>query len=193
MHGRDRRLLVLGVVVVLIGAGFFFFRLSETKALPDRSSLCPEDPTVIAESVDGEHLRSVVETILRDQERAWKRGDAGAWGETFTGDSNFVNILGMRFDGRQPNVERHAELFASIFDGSEISICIVSVRALGQDHASVETVFELTGHRKLPPDIRNTRGESLLTRMNYVLTRTGDGWKIASAQNTAIHPVALTD
>ncbi len=132
---------------------------------------------------------SAIRELLAEQTAAWNRGDAKAWTAGFAADADFVNILGMHFAGRQAIEDRHAQLFATIFQGSQLEVSVEKVRFLGPDAAVVETLHRLRGFARLPPGIQPTdaAGE-LRTRLKYVLERRPAGWAIVSAQNTAIHP-----
>jgi len=53
----------------------------------------------------------------------------------------------------------------------------------------VETDHELRGYDRLPPGIRPTDADGTLrTRLKYVWARKPEGWRIISAQKTAILP-----
>ncbi len=132
---------------------------------------------------------SAIRTLLAEQTAAWNRGDAKAWTAGFAGDADFVNILGMYFAGRQAIEDRHAQLFATIFRGSQLAVSVEKVRFVGSDAAVAETVHQLRGFARLPPGIQPTDASGeLRTRLKYVLERRPEGWTIVSAQNTAIHP-----
>ncbi len=124
------------------------------------------------------------------QAEDWNRHDARAWSEPFTEDADFVNILGMLFKGRSEIERRHADLFGSIFKQSRVVVTTRKVRSLGPTSALAETDYELRGYDRLPPGLRPTDADGTLrTRLKYVLTLTPDGWRIVSAQNTAIAPL----
>jgi uncharacterized protein (TIGR02246 family) len=133
---------------------------------------------------------ATVRALLAEQSEAWNRHDARAWCAPFTEDAEFVNILGMLLKGRSQIEQRHAELFQGIFAKSRIVVTTRKVRSLGATSALAETDYELRGYDRLPPGFRPTDADGTLrTRMSYVLTLTPDGWRIISAQNTAIMPM----
>lgn len=130
-----------------------------------------------------------IRRLLGEQVAAWNRGDAEAWCKDFTSDAEFVNILGMHFQGRDANAHRHAELFAGIFKGSYLELQELTVRVLGDATAIADAVLDLTRFRGLPPGIRASHGNELLrTRMHYVLIREADRWCVVFSQNTAVMP-----
>ena len=131
--------------------------------------------------------------LLDEQVAAWNAGDAEAWCKDFTHDAEFVNILGMHFQGRDANARRHGELFGSIFKGSHLELQDVKVRVFGDSAAIAEAVLDLTHFRGLPPGIRPTCGDGVLqTRMHYVLVHEADRWRIVFSQNTAVMPLPPT-
>lgn len=132
-----------------------------------------------------------IHRILAGQVEAWNRGDAKTWAQGFSEDADFINILGMRFQGRHDIQRRHAELFATAFQGSNVTITVVKIRVLTGSAAVVETVHELQTFVRLPRGIQPTEGSNVLrTRMSYVFTLEGGRWRILSAQNTAIAPAS---
>lgn len=129
--------------------------------------------------------------LLAEQTDAWNRGDATAWARDFSPDADFINILGMHFHDREQVEKRHAELFRSIFKGSQLAVTVWKVRVLSPISAVAETVHELKGYARLPPAIRPTDPQGLLrTRMKYVFVKASGQWVIVSAQNTAVAPSA---
>ena len=131
-----------------------------------------------------------IRRLLDAQVAGWNAGDAAAWSREFVPDAGFVNILGMRFQGRQAYERRHAELFATLFKGSHLDLQELTVRTLGDSAAIAEAVLDLTHFPKLPPGIRPSIGKEVLrTRMLYVLVREGSDWHIVFSQNTAVMPM----
>ena len=125
--------------------------------------------------------------LIAKQAEAWNRHDAHAWAEPFLEQADFVNILGMLFEGRAQIEKRHADLFNGIFSKSRVVVKVRKVVSLGATSALIETVHELRDYTRLPPGLQPSDADGTLrTRLKYVMTLTGDGWRIASAQNTAI-------
>ena len=97
----------------------------------------------------------------------------------------------MHFPDRAANVDRHAQLFATIFRDSRLEAEVLGVRAVGSDAAVAEVEFRLVGYERLPPGIQETEPGVLRTRLISVLERSGGAWRIVAAQNTAILPAAV--
>jgi uncharacterized protein (TIGR02246 family) len=127
--------------------------------------------------------------LLAKQAEAWNAHDARAWVAPFAEDAEFVNIRGTLFQGRAQIEQRHAELFHGVFSKSRVTVTTRKVVSLGATAALAETVHELRDYERLPPGIpaSDTDG-TLRTRLKYVLGLTADGWRIRSAQNTAVLP-----
>lgn len=135
-----------------------------------------------------------ISDLLEAQIAAWNAGDAEGWCKDFTEDSEFVNIVGARFESRGANMRRHAELFATIFKGSRLAVREMRIRVLGTSAAFADLVLDLTGFSKLPPGIRPSIGSDVLrTRMHYVLIHDGTRWWIVFSQNNAVMPLPLPE
>jgi uncharacterized protein (TIGR02246 family) len=131
----------------------------------------------------------LIRQTLAKQEQAWNRHDAKSWVEPFSDDAEFINIVGMSLQGRPEIERRHADIFRTIFSRSRVIVKIRKVRALGPSAALAETDYELRDYDRLPPGIRPTDADGTLrTRLKYVWELRPEGWRIVSAQNTAILP-----
>lgn len=135
-----------------------------------------------------ESLEEIARGMMERQVAGWNAMDAEQWAADFSENSDFVNIIAMHFTNRAQNVQRHAFLFETIFEGSTLDADILRVRALTDDVALVHTRFSLRGHRANPPGVRNTETGVLKTHISFVLQRIDDEWRIVAAQNTAIGP-----
>jgi len=133
---------------------------------------------------------AAIRQALAQQAEAWNRHDAKAWVAVFADDADFVNIVGMLLQGRAEIERRHAELFAGIFAKSKVVVTTRRVQTLGENGAVAETDYELRGYERLPPGIVATDADGTLrTRLKYVWQRTPTGWRVVSAQNTAVFPL----
>jgi uncharacterized protein (TIGR02246 family) len=116
---------------------------------------------------------------------AWDRGDAVAYAQWFTEDSQYIAFDGTRHDGRAANVAIHKALFDSVLKGSRMRFTRVDGAELGPDvrilytEGAVLLPFqrEITGSRK-----------SIQT---FVLVRRPEGWRVASFHNTRMRPVSV--
>ncbi len=123
-----------------------------------------------------EHEREI-RRIVAAQVDGWNRGDAAAWGADCDPAVEFTNILGMRWDTRDGNVTRHAEMFRGPFAGSTLAVEIERLHFPAPDAAVVALLTTLTGFRGLPPGIRATAEGRLVTRMLEVMTLHDGHWR----------------
>lgn len=145
--------------------------------------------TACAPADEGARAEAKIRALLAAQAQAWNEHDARAWAAPFTEDAEFVNIMGTLFQGRAQVAQRHDELFRGIFSRSRVVVTTRKVLSLGATSALAETVHELRDYDRLPPGVRATEADGALrTRLKYVLVLTPDGWRIRSAQNTAMAP-----
>jgi len=141
-------------------------------------------------AIEGRPAEASIRQALAGQADAWNRHDAKAWSASFADDADFVNVLGMLFQGRAEIERRHADLFGSIFARSQVVVTTRKVRSVGKTAAVAETDHELRNYDRLPDGIRPTDADGTLrTRLKYVWELTPSGWRIVSAQNTAVLPL----
>jgi len=147
---------------------------------------------LLAQGREVASAESSLRELVDSQALAWNTGDAGAWGRAYTEQSRFVNILGMVFENRIENEERHQALFEGIFRGSQLAVTIEHLDFPAPTLAVLQVHMTLTGYLRLPPGISETEPGALHTRMQYLAQLSPDGsWCFLSAQNTAISPLAL--
>lgn len=138
---------------------------------------------------DGGHGEGAIRAAIAQQAEAWNRHDTKAWMAPFSEDAEFINILGTALLGRSEIAQRHQELFTGIFARSRVAVTTRQVRSLGATAAVAETEHELRAYDRLPPGIQPTEADGTLrTRMKYVWQLRPEGWRIVTAQNTAIAP-----
>ena len=111
-----------------------------------------------------------VRRIIADQVAGWNQGDARAWSANCEPDVGFTNILGRRWDTQAGFETRHAEMFRGVFADSGLTVDIERLQFPEPNLAIAELLTTLTGFRTLPPGIRVTAADRLMTRMLEVLT-----------------------
>lgn len=123
--------------------------------------------------------------LFRRMCQAWTDGDAQAYGDCFTADSDYVSFDGTRAAGRAPMVEAHDRLFRGVLTGSSLVGQVESIRYLGADVALVHaTGSVLVAWRSRLPKRR-------LSRQTLVAVRTEDGWRFAALHNTRVRPMLI--
>ncbi|MCY1082888.1 SgcJ/EcaC family oxidoreductase [Archangium lansingense] len=126
--------------------------------------------------------------LVAEQTEAWNRHDATAWSKDFAPDSEFINIVGTVFSGREEIAKRHASIFASIFKDTRAEVTVRKILFVAPSVAVVDTEHVVTGYAGLPPGVQATEPGVLRTRMRYVLKQTGGKWSIVAGQNTDVKP-----
>lgn len=131
---------------------------------------------------------SHIRAILASQEQAWNAGDAAAYSVHFLEDGSFTNILGDVNYGRAIFERRHAEIFATIFKGSQLSMTIRRIAFPLPDTATVDCDTDMISYQRLPPGVKAAPDGVLHTRLLQVLVKIGDQWWIAAYHNVDVKP-----
>ena len=116
---------------------------------------------------------------------AWMRRDADALAALFDEDAEFVNVTGLWWHDRDAIRKAHAYGLAVIFPDSTLTLRRVTTKWLRDDVAIVHARMHLTGQS--PIDDQPAPGPRT-TVFSFVVHRTPDGWRCASAQNTDVVP-----
>lgn len=116
---------------------------------------------------------------------AWHQRDADGIAALFDADAEFVNVTGLWWHDREAIRRAHAYGLAHIFDQSTLRLGTVRVKQLGDDVAVVHARMTLSGQTAAggvaAPGTRTTV-------FSFVVHRTPDGWRCASAHNTDVAP-----
>lgn len=116
---------------------------------------------------------------------AWNRHDMDAFAALFGEQADFVNVIGLHWQGREQIQRAHAELHRTRMKDSRLAIQSHSVRMLRPDVALVHATWELTGDT----GIDNLPSPPRHGVLSFVVTREGGRWLIAASQNTDIVPL----
>ena len=120
---------------------------------------------------------------------AWNRRDPDTLAKLFEEDAEFVNVVGLWWHDREAIRRAHAYGLERIFDRSTLRLGVVRTKRLTDDVAVVHARMHLSGQS---PVERVERPDARTTIFSFVVRRTGDGWRCASAQNTDVVPGAET-
>ena len=122
--------------------------------------------------------------------KAWNAGDAGAIGELFADDADFVNVVGLWWTSRRAIRRALKRGFSEWFKGSEFTVEKLSQRLVGEDGAVVLARWRIDGQT-------DPAGEPAPARRGVatvVLQRLEDGtWLCVSWHNTDIAAAADTN
>jgi uncharacterized protein (TIGR02246 family) len=109
-----------------------------------------------------------------------------AFAAAFAENADFVNVIGMHWQGRQEIEAKHTVTHRTIFRNSTLQIVDQSVRFLSPSIALAHVSTELKGAESLRERVASETRRSLLT---CVLVKEADRWLITAAHNTDIVPV----
>ena len=121
--------------------------------------------------------RAAIENIVRQLEAAWNAMDGPAFAVPFAADADFVHVRGEHLRGQEPIAAGHAAIFRTIYAGSTNHLTLEAARLLRPDVALV--------HVRAGLDVpRGPLAGRHVARFSLVLTKQGDGWRIAALHNT---------
>jgi len=130
--------------------------------------------------------RDQVGAVVSALTESWNRHDMTAYAAHFTEDADFVNVVGMHWQGRREIEAQHAYLHRTIFRNSTLRNLDRSVRFLDLGVALAHVRWEMTGHESVPGwHVPETR-RGVLTA---VLVHEGNRWCITALHNTDIVPL----
>ncbi|MGV9328589.1 SgcJ/EcaC family oxidoreductase [Streptosporangium sandarakinum] len=128
-----------------------------------------------------------IEKLFTDFMAAWTAGDAQAFGELFTDDSDYVSYDGTVARGRRTHQHNHDKLFRGVLAGSALVGDLESVRYPTPDVAIAH------GTASVLMPWRSTLPRRRLSRQTIVAVRTETGWKIDAIHNGRVRPVTVPE
>jgi uncharacterized protein (TIGR02246 family) len=132
----------------------------------------------------GDEQGALVE-LVNKLEQAWNNGDSLTWTAQFSGDADFIHILGGFFHGSGDIERGHRKIFDTIYKGSHNRLQVEKVRFVRPDVAVVFIRGNLTWYL-------NGQEQHVQARPTLMAEKNPAGeWKIAVFQNTMITPSAV--
>jgi uncharacterized protein (TIGR02246 family) len=125
------------------------------------------------------------DSIPRAFVEAWNRRDADGIAALFDEDAEFVNVTGLWWHDREAIRRAHAYGLSRIFDRSTLRLGVVRVKHLADDIAVVHARMTLSGQT---PAAGVAAPGTRTNIFSFVVHRTPDGWRCASAHNTDVVP-----
>ena len=122
---------------------------------------------------------TIADGIRRVFEEAWNRHDMDAFAELFRDGASFVNVRGMRMDGRAAIRDHHAAIHAGFYRDSVVRLSVEDAQQLSPEVMVCHIRTELDGDERTP-------GVTRATTLTLVLALANHQWRIAAAQNTEI-------
>lgn len=125
-----------------------------------------------------------IRAVIDRQADAWNRHDMNAFVADMTPDVDWVNIVGMHWEGRETVRRAHAVLHQGIFAHS----CLLppdslELREIAPGVVVAVSVSRIEGAGPTPSGKPYPEGGKILT---LVFVKTDSGWRIAHAHNTPI-------
>jgi uncharacterized protein (TIGR02246 family) len=121
---------------------------------------------------------------------AWNDRDPDALAALFDEDAEFVNVVGLWWHDREAIRKAHAYGLERIFNRSTLRLGTVRVKRLSDDVAVVHARMRLEGQT---PVGAVASPQPRTNIFSFVVHRTPDGWRCASAHNTDVVPGAETN
>jgi uncharacterized protein (TIGR02246 family) len=131
------------------------------------------------ERSDEEQIRQ----LIHDQETAWNRGDAKAYVTHFQNEGAFTNVVGVTYETRDEFETRVAQIFATIFNGSNLSNTVRKIRFVRPDVAIVNISTEISSLKGMPSGVKPSADGKLRTNKLEVLVKEHGQWWVAAFHN----------
>jgi uncharacterized protein (TIGR02246 family) len=122
---------------------------------------------------------AIADGIRTRFEEAWKRHDMDAFAELFNEDASFVNVRGMRMDGRAAIREHHVAIHNGFYRDSAVRVSVEDSKQLSPEVIVCHLHTELDNDERAP-------GVTRSTALTLVLALVTGEWRIAAAQNTEV-------
>lgn len=130
-----------------------------------------------------------IRTIIERKADAWNRHDMDAFVADTTPDVDWINIVGVHWEGRETVRRVHAVLHKGIFAHSRLLLPdSIELRQIAPAVIIAVTVSRIEGAAPLPNGTPYPQGGNIMT---LVLLKTEGGWKIAHVHNTPIDAEAV--
>ncbi len=131
---------------------------------------------------------SEIEKVLAALPESWNRHDMVAYASQFSENADFVNILGMHWQGRPAIEAQHITIHKTVFRNSQLRALNHSIRFLTPAVAVAHVNWEMTGH-EIPVTKEWQPAEKRRGILTAVLVPEGDTWRITALHNTDIVPI----
>ena len=136
----------------------------------------------VAMSANATDLNDGPEVPARGMVAAWNAHDMKAMSEVFAPDADWINVVGMRWVGRDQIIFAHTAFHNTMFKTNQQTLVSLSTRQLSPNiavlfmEAQQDAYMTPSGHEQ----------PAALDRVTIVVVRGPDGWKIVHGQNTIV-------
>lgn len=128
---------------------------------------------------------AAIRAVIDRQTDAWNRHDMDAFVADTTADVDWVNVVGMHWEGRETVRRAHATLHKGLFARSRmLPPDTLELREIAPNVVVAVLQNHIEGAGPRPSGEPYPSGGNILT---LVLVKTDAGWRIAHAHNTTIN------
>lgn len=122
----------------------------------------------------------VASEVLQRLDGAWNAADSAKFAAEFSDDADLINIFGAHFSGRAEIEKRIRSIFDTIYKGSTHR----SRRLEMARYLSPDSILALSSNEIAVP--AGPMAPVSRNRQTFILTKSGDTWRIRHWHNTAI-------
>ncbi len=116
-------------------------------------------PLLAQESTEDQEA---VSALAPQWAEAWNRGDAKAIGDMYTDDADYIEMTGQAFKGRAAIETAFADMMATMFEGTKISIEMTATRFIKPDLVVGDSNWEITGLPEMEGEAPPSNGTSTI-------------------------------
>jgi uncharacterized protein (TIGR02246 family) len=114
-------------------------------------------PTPKPSAADAKHATANVKRVVASLAESWNRHDMASFAAAFCDDADFVNVIGMHWQGRQEIEAKHTVTHRTTFRNSILQMTDQAVRFLSPSIALAHVSTELKGAESLRERVAPTR------------------------------------
>ena len=126
-----------------------------------------------------------IQAVIADSTRAWNISGGRGYGEGYTEDADFVNIIGMHFSGNKLIEKRHVHILETFLKDSKFEVNTVQLREIQPNIVMAFVNWTVHGFRT-PGSDPNLMGTVRSGIFSHVFVKDQGKWKIAASQNTLL-------
>lgn len=132
-------------------------------------------PIYALDSNDSNEIHQIIDHITD----AWNHNQGHGFADFYAEDSDFVNIFGMVFCGKEEIEARHVAILETFLKNSIFEVINVRVREVNSDVAIAHVNWKVSNLSTPEKDIKEMNGV-----FTHVFLKTDGKWKITASQNT---------
>ena len=126
-----------------------------------------------------------IEEVVHGYVCAWNEHEGVGFGNGFTEDADFVNIIGLTFKGRAEIEDRHIKILRGFLKGSTFKVLKMDVREVQPNVVIAHVSWQVDGFRN-PGSDATSPGITQDGIFTHVFIKHGEKWEIIASQNTLI-------